>query len=78
MYSLISKCTEMFSLIENALLNLLNVHLKLITWVNTPFPTAYMSIVMLEVLQVVFTPLMLYVIWDLHKYVELDAKKCAP
>ena len=53
----------MCSLIENSLLNLC-ASFK-ITRVNTPYPTAYMSIVMLEVLYVVLTPLMLCVVYML-------------
>ena len=48
MHSLISISTEMCSLIENTLLLTKCAPFK-ITWVNTPYPTAYMSKMMLGV-----------------------------
>ena len=45
----------------------------LITWVTLPTQLPNMDIVMLDVLEVVFTPSMLNVVCDLHNYAELDA-----
>ena len=65
MRSLIFKCTEMCSLIENVLINLLNVALNYLSKHSLPnCMPIYLHKVMLEVLEVVFTHLM-------HNYAEL-------
>ena len=60
MHSLTSKCTEMCSLIENALLNLLKCTLILLNHLNK------------QCWGSLYTCKAVYGICDLHKYAELD------